>query len=499
MTEPACPFCTLPGDQLFHRGRLVLGLWDQFPVSPGHALVIPRRHVASWFEATDEERIELMSVVADARAAIERIHQPDGYNLGVNIGHAAGQTILHLHVHVIPRYHGDVPAPRGGVRHVIPEKADYVLTVREAHAASYAALSPTTPGGLSGLAMVRPPHWRALVRGGDDPLLPHLRAHLATAVRVDIAVAFVLERGLTQIDEHLKDVVRRGGHLRVLTGDYLDITEPNALRRLLDLAALASQAAGTVELRVFATAGGSFHPKAYIVYLSDGDGVAFVGSSNLSELALGRGIEWNYRVVPARDRAGFGTVGAAFETLFRHPNTTPLDAAWVAQYSARRSTEPRRTVDIVPEPLPPPPEPHEVQREALVALERTRAAVTPRVWSSWRRAWERPGSPPSTPTGPSTGACSSWRTARRSSRQALATRSVASARTPCSASTRARRRAPDAEVLFASIQTLGRARHLEQFRPGRVRLHRRRRVPPRRGGDLPPADRPLPAASSCSA
>ena len=184
MTEPPCPFCSPPDDRLFHRGRLVLGLWDQFPVSPGHALIIPRRHVASWFDATDEERMELMAAVSDARRAIEQVHQPDGYNLGVNVGHAAGQTVFHLHVHVIPRYQGDVPAPRGGVRHVIPEKADYVGLVREAQAASYAALSPTIADGLSGPAIVRPPHWQALVQGGDDPLLPHLRAHLATAVRV---------------------------------------------------------------------------------------------------------------------------------------------------------------------------------------------------------------------------------------------------------------------------------------------------------------------------
>src|SRR5262245_7200510 len=67
MTEPACPFCSPPLDRLFHQGRLVLGLWDQFPVSPGHALIIPRRHVASWFDATEEERVELMAAAADAR------------------------------------------------------------------------------------------------------------------------------------------------------------------------------------------------------------------------------------------------------------------------------------------------------------------------------------------------------------------------------------------------------------------------------------------------
>ena len=208
MTERSCPLCHPRDDQIFHRGQLVLGLWDQFPVSPGHALLVPRRHVASWFEATDEERTELMTAIAEARAAIERARRPDGYNLGVNIGHAAGQTIFHLHVHVIPRYHGDVPAPRGGVRHVIPEKADYLGMVREARPASYGA----SPGEHPAPAIVRPPHRQALVRGGDDPLLPHLRAHLATAFTVDMAVAFILERGLAEIDEYLKT----GGTLKEL-------------------------------------------------------------------------------------------------------------------------------------------------------------------------------------------------------------------------------------------------------------------------------------------
>ncbi len=463
MTAPACPFCNPPDDRLFHRGRLVLGLWDQFPVSPGHALIIPRRHVASWFEATDEERAELMAVVADARAAIEGVHQPDGYNLGVNIGPAAGQTVFHLHVHVIPRYHGDVPAPRGGVRHVIPEKADYAGMVREAAAESYAVLSPTTPGGLSSPATVRPPHWQALVHGGDDPLLPHLRAHLATAVRVDIAVAFVLERGLVAIDEHLKDVVRRGGRLRVLTGDYLDVTEPVALLRLLDLTTLASQTQGAVELRVFETAGESFHPKAYVLHLADGDAVAFVGSSNLSALALGRGIEWNYRIVPSRDRAGFGTVTAAFETLFRHPNTTALDAAWVARYQARRPSELTRTVDLLPEPLPP-PEPHDVQREALAALERTRAdgnaaglvVLATGLGKTWLAAFD-------------TNRPEFRRVLFVAHREEILGQALETFRrirpTAGLGLYTGDEKTPEADVLFASIQTLGRPRHLGQFPP----------------------------------
>jgi ATP adenylyltransferase len=120
-----CPFCFPDATRIFHAGPLVLGLWDGFPVAPGHALLIPRRHVTGWFEATPEERAELTAALDLARAAILKVHRPDGFNIGVNVGAAAGQTVAHLHVHVIPRYAGDVPDPRGGVRHVIPANARY--------------------------------------------------------------------------------------------------------------------------------------------------------------------------------------------------------------------------------------------------------------------------------------------------------------------------------------------------------------------------------------
>ena len=104
---------------------MILGLWDGFPVSPGHALLVPRRHVATWFDATDDERAELLAGIEHAREAIERRHGPAGFNVGMNLGEAAGQTVPHLHVHVIPRYTGDVEDPRGGVRWVVPSKAAY--------------------------------------------------------------------------------------------------------------------------------------------------------------------------------------------------------------------------------------------------------------------------------------------------------------------------------------------------------------------------------------
>jgi diadenosine tetraphosphate (Ap4A) HIT family hydrolase len=102
-----------------------LALWDAFPVSPGHALIVPARHVASWFDATAAERAEMVELIASARASVLRDRSPDGWNVGMNLGAAAGQTVMHLHVHLIPRHAGDVADPRGGVRWVVPARADY--------------------------------------------------------------------------------------------------------------------------------------------------------------------------------------------------------------------------------------------------------------------------------------------------------------------------------------------------------------------------------------
>src|SRR5688572_23131769 len=109
---PNCPFCPPPLDRTFLESALTLALWDAHPVSPGHALIIPRRHVPDWFSATVAEQQALTAAIDDVRREIERHHHPDGYNIGINVGEAAGQTVFHLHVHVIPRYRGDVAQPR---------------------------------------------------------------------------------------------------------------------------------------------------------------------------------------------------------------------------------------------------------------------------------------------------------------------------------------------------------------------------------------------------
>ncbi len=119
-----CLFCTDPrGVSIQHE--LAYSARDSYPASPGHAVVIPRRHVSSFFDLTPEEVAACMGLIKEEKKRIDEEFNPDGYNVGVNVGPAAGQSIFHVHIHIIPRYKGDVENPQGGVRHVIPKKAYY--------------------------------------------------------------------------------------------------------------------------------------------------------------------------------------------------------------------------------------------------------------------------------------------------------------------------------------------------------------------------------------
>lgn len=120
-----CPFCTLPSARIVHANGLAVVIRDAFPVSRGHTLVLPRRHVGSFFELDSAERNAVFELLDIARGAIDETLNPDGYNIGINDGPAAGQTVPHLHVHLIPRYKGDQADPRGGVRWIFPERGDY--------------------------------------------------------------------------------------------------------------------------------------------------------------------------------------------------------------------------------------------------------------------------------------------------------------------------------------------------------------------------------------
>lgn len=122
---PNCPFCTLPPERILLSNAVGWVIRDAFPVSAGHTLVIPKRYVGSFFDLTDDERNGLTALLAQAQAGLAAEFSPAGYNVGINDGAAAGQTVPHLHIHLIPRFEGDLPDPRGGVRWVIPSKARY--------------------------------------------------------------------------------------------------------------------------------------------------------------------------------------------------------------------------------------------------------------------------------------------------------------------------------------------------------------------------------------
>ena len=125
MTSKPCPFCTLPSERIVEENQLASWIDDGFPVSKGHSLIIPKRHLGSFFDISLEERLAMLELLDKAKAAIDKDLKPDGFNIGINNGSAAGQTVPHLHLHLIPRYAGDVEDARGGVRWVIPDKADY--------------------------------------------------------------------------------------------------------------------------------------------------------------------------------------------------------------------------------------------------------------------------------------------------------------------------------------------------------------------------------------
>lgn len=375
----SCPFCQQAAEQA-DIDNLALSFPDHYPVTPGHTLIIPRRHVPTWFDATPAEQQAILALITQVKEHLDASHHPDAYNIGINSGEAAGQTIPHLHVHVIPRYHGDVDDPTGGVRLVIPERGNYRVPGR----------IPTIPGGAS-LTTEAAPQWHtthqrpaSLATGWQaDPFLDHLVPLFARAHEIRILAAFVQDSGVARLAPHIAAAVARGAHVRLITGDYLEITQAHALRHLLDLArgaALpdddADSPTGALEVRVVEVArlepsAGSFHPKSWS-FVGRDMAAAFVGSSNLSRTALTDGVEWNLRVDRDRDPAGFAQVLASFDDWWQL--ATSIDDAWIDAYERRARRQPLATIPgDVEESNDPAPEPRDVQADALAALSEDRA------------------------------------------------------------------------------------------------------------------------------
>lgn len=344
-------FQDIPTHRWVASNPLAFAIRDGFPVTPGHTLVITRRLVPTWFDATRDEQLAILDLVEAVKRQLDEEFRPAGYNVGFNVGEHAGQTVMHLHVHVIPRYEGDMDDPTGGVRHVIPWKGNY----------RRAAAAPLVIGGTA------------------DPFLAHLRPLLAEAHEVAIVAAFVQDSGLELLQDPLFSAAERGARIRLVTGDYLDITQVEALRRMLDWQGALSPAgepprfeARIVETGSLRGPSRSFHPKSWR-FEGPGFAVAFVGSSNVSASALRTGVEWNLRADRALDPVAFGRIKEAFEALWL--GAQPLTLEWVSAYAARArvSPVPLPPGEVQPEPLTPAPEPHELQREALAALAATRA------------------------------------------------------------------------------------------------------------------------------
>lgn len=120
-----CPFCNIDSKRIIFSNEGAIAIFDEFPVNSGHMLIIPKKHQPDFFLIDNEEQRSILDLLHKCRNHIDAEFHPDGYNIGVNVNRAAGQTIFHLHVHLIPRYQDDVKDPRGGVRGVIPKKRNY--------------------------------------------------------------------------------------------------------------------------------------------------------------------------------------------------------------------------------------------------------------------------------------------------------------------------------------------------------------------------------------
>lgn len=120
-----CIFCNIDKERIILENEYAFAIFDNFPVSKGHMLIIPKKHIKNYFEADENTKGQLWELLDECKIFADKQFNPQGYNIGINCGEAAGQTVMHLHIHLIPRYKGDIENPRGGVRGVIPDKRIY--------------------------------------------------------------------------------------------------------------------------------------------------------------------------------------------------------------------------------------------------------------------------------------------------------------------------------------------------------------------------------------
>lgn len=371
----------------------------------GASLVLaPRRHAALWRELTPVEQAALATKIGPAQALLETTDTTARVTLV--------ETGGHVHMRLDPPL--------------------------------------ALPGPLPGM-----PHDRPLISGGDDALHAHLRPLIDRAQAIDLSVSFLMASGVRLVLPHLRDLLERGGQFRLLTGDYLGVTEPAALRLIADLE-------GERRLHVFQAAQIPFHPKAWMFTFAGDGGALIVGSSNLSRSALTEGIEWNLRHIDSVDPAPLLTARAAFDALLARPEVTELTPAWIDAYEERR-TAPQPAITGAPMEAPESaPTPHEVQAEALAALRATRAkgygaglvVLATGLGKTFLAAFD---------------SATAARVLFVAHREEILTQAMAAFR---AVRPRARlgrysgeKKDAEADIVFASVQTLARNAHLTRFDP----------------------------------
>ena len=231
----SCPFCSVDASRIAFSNDLVIAIWDGFPVSPGHLLIIPRRHVPNWPDLSAAEKSTIWSAI-DQGQAVDLRTVPSG-RFQCRFQRKSGSRSNGL-----PLPSAYYPALCGR-RYRSPRQVFDTSFLTKPTTLRRVQFSETTN--------------QRLVTGGDDPLLPHLLLNLDRSTTCDMAVAFLLDSGARMIVSHLRDFLARGGRARILVGDYLEVTEPSALRRLNDLS-------GELQVRVYEARDRGFHLKTYI-------------------------------------------------------------------------------------------------------------------------------------------------------------------------------------------------------------------------------------------
>lgn len=311
-----CEICSAVATDIHHCDDEVIVLHRPYGI-----VIASRRHVARWRDLTSSEQAALTAWISPAQAEY-------GLNAAPEVIFAEYGPHMHLRV--------------------LQPKAELGL--------------------LPGL-----PHDGALISGGDDTLQSHLLPYIDKSKSIDLAVSFLMQSGVRLIMPHLRDFLDRGGRLRLLTGDYFDVTEPEALRLILDLEWASQDLKGDCQAYVFEASKTPFHPKAWIFTFNDGTGALLVGSSNLSRSALTSGVEWNLRVVGKSDAKSLTFAQSEFDALLSRDEVVVLSEHWLSEYQFRRAPSSTPAFVLPIETTPAAPTPHGVQSEALAALNKTRS------------------------------------------------------------------------------------------------------------------------------